>query len=87
MIAGIGAGALKVSYLDFFFKSEINFRAASQIKAKLPQNASEIQEIITTQVRLGKMNDFIAFQYTWRQFKISHTFLYISDVSHSFGYL
>ena len=80
MVAGIGAGALKVS-------SDINFRAASQITAKLPQNAPEIQEIITTQVRLGKKNDFIAFQYIWRHFKIYLTFLYISDVSHGLGYL
>ena len=85
MIAGIGACAFKVSYLDFVFKSEFVFYAAPQITAKTPPNAPEIQEITTTQVSRPEWTILLYFSTFEDNFKISHTFPYMTV--DSLGYL
>ena len=54
--------------------------AAPQIMAKSPPNAPETQEIATTQVSRAKETILLHFSTFGGQSKISHTFLYISDV-------
>ena len=55
---------------------------APQITAKLPPNTLEAQEMATTQVSCARWTILFHFNTFWGQFKISHTFLYMT-VSHT----
>ena len=86
MIAGIGACAFKVSYLDFVFKSETK-KFGLQHKSRLnrPRNTRNNHYSGKSDCKSSRMNYFIAFQYIWGQFKISHTLPFMTVGS--LGYL